>query len=398
MKVVVIGAGIVGVSAALSLVEGGAEVVVLDRGAVAGEASGLNAGVIGGGGWGDRPDIEVALKMGSRDRYLDLAERGHGFGLELTGTLSLIRTEAEWALAAGLVGAGREVGHVVELLSGEELRALEPAADPSLLGAVFDPLGARAEPVAATQAFAAEATAGGATMVTGCEVTALTPAAGGGWEVRTEPPDSSLISADAVVLAAGPWCADLGALVGLDIPVVAVRGQMWATAPQSPMLGHAISAMESTLAWHDETPAAGAPPNLTHAEGRRVTRHLYGRQRANGEIVFGGDRVLTDDRTVDDDGIAVNHRHVGELLPPIASLAPVRTWAGLMPFSLDGRPLIGPLPDRPGLHLAAGLASSGFGRGPMTGQLIAEVVLGRPPSFDLTDVLPGSRVHSSLHR
>lgn len=73
MDVVVIGAGIVGTSAALTLAERGVSVTVLDRGSVAGEASGLNAGLIGGGGWGDRPDVEVTLKMGSRQRYLDLA-------------------------------------------------------------------------------------------------------------------------------------------------------------------------------------------------------------------------------------------------------------------------------------------------------------------------------------
>ncbi len=54
-------------TAALTLAERGVEVVVLERGAVAGEASGLNAGVIGGGAWGDKPDINVALRMGSRD-------------------------------------------------------------------------------------------------------------------------------------------------------------------------------------------------------------------------------------------------------------------------------------------------------------------------------------------
>jgi sarcosine oxidase subunit beta len=73
MKVVVIGAGIVGLSAALTLCERGVDVVVLERGAVAGEASGLNAGIIGGGGWGDHPDIDVALRMGSRDRYIDFS-------------------------------------------------------------------------------------------------------------------------------------------------------------------------------------------------------------------------------------------------------------------------------------------------------------------------------------
>ena len=393
MKVVVIGAGIVGVSAALTLAEGGVEVVVVERGTVAGEASGLNAGVIGGGGWGDRPDIDVALKMGSRDRYLDIADqRGHDMGLDLTGTLTLIRTEAEWDWAAETVDAERQAGRCLELLAPEDLAELEPAADPELLGAMLDPLGARAEPVAATRAFAAEAIAAGAVIETGRPVGAVRPSPGGGWEVLIEAPVSRSLGADAVIIAAGPWCAELGAMAGVAVPIVAVRGQMWASAPRPPTLRHAIASAESLLDWSAEVPDGRTPPHLTHRSGRRRTRHLYGRQRPNGEIVFGGDRVLTSDRAVDDDGIAVNHRHVAELLPAVRHLPPARTWAGLMPFSLDGRPLLGPIPGHEGLFLAGGLASSGFGRGPMAGRLVADLVTGRDPGYDLSTVLPGHRV------
>ncbi|MBT5754864.1 MAG: FAD-binding oxidoreductase, partial [Acidimicrobiaceae bacterium] len=85
MKAVVIGAGIVGVTAALTLAEADIDVVMLERGQIAGEASGLNAGIIGGGGWGNAPDVNVALRMGSRDRYIDLVDnRGHEIGFDRT--------------------------------------------------------------------------------------------------------------------------------------------------------------------------------------------------------------------------------------------------------------------------------------------------------------------------
>ncbi|MGB5759117.1 MAG: FAD-binding oxidoreductase [Acidimicrobiales bacterium] len=391
MKVLVIGAGIVGVSAALTLAERGVEVVVLERGTVAGEASGLNAGVISGGGWGDRPDIDVALKMGSRDRFIELSHaRGHDIGLDLTGTLTLIRTEQEWEWAMTAVAVDRQAGRQLELLTSQELVGLEPAADPELLGAILDPLGARAEPVAATEAFAAEAVSAGTVIETDCPVRALRPLAGGGWEAEAQAPRP--FGADAVIIAAGPWSAEVGAMVGVEVPIVAVRGQMWASEPQPPLLRHAIGAAESSLAWSNEASSSGRPPNLTHRDDQRLTRHLYGRQRPGGEIIFGGDRVLTTDRTVDEDGIAANHGHVAEVLPRIHDLSPARTWAGLMPFSLDGRPMLGPVPGHDGLFLAGGLASSGFGRGPMAGRLISDMVMDREPEFDTTTVVPGDRV------
>jgi len=73
-------------------------------------------------------------------------------------------------------------------------------------------------------------------------------------------------------------------------------------------------------------------------------------------------------------GIEVNRRHAVDVLPALAGLEIARTWAGLMPFSLDGRPLIGRIPARPNLWIVGGLASSGFGRGPMAGKLLAEAI------------------------
>ena len=388
-----VGAGIVGVNAALTLAERGADVTVIDRGPVAGEASGLNAGLIGGGDWGHAPTIDVVLRMGSRERYLDLVEqRGHSIGLESNGTLSLIRTDAEWQWAESTVEANRARGHCHELVSASELRELEPAANPALLGAIYDPLGARAEPIAATEAFAAEAAAAGTRILTNHAVTGLRCTPTGVWRVDIAGVEHATVEADAVVVAAGPWCADIGAMVGLEIPVVPVRGQMWATDATVPVLRHGIAAVESTHAWATAASAATIPPELTHRDGARLTRHVYGRQRPNGEVVFGGDRVLSGGRVVDAEGIETNHAHVGELLPPVGELAPTRTWAGSMPFSRDGRPLIGPLPGREGLFLAGGLASSGFGRGPMAGRLVAELALGESPAVDLSSVSPEGRV------
>ena len=87
------------------------------------------------------------------------------------------------------------------------------------------------------------------------------------------------------------------------------------------------------------------PPELTHLGDRRVTRHLYGRQTRDGEVIFGGDRQLVGyDRTVDATGVEANFAHTAEVLPFLNGVAISRTWSGLMPFSLDGKPIIGKIP------------------------------------------------------
>ena len=165
-------------------------------------------------------------------------------------------------------------------------------------------------------------------------------------------------------------------MLGLLVPIAPVRGQMWATAPVPPSVFQTISSAESAYTWSiDDGADAGTPPELTHREGTRLTRHLYGRQRRGGEIIFGGDRQLVGyDKTVEPTGIEVNKGQASEVLPFLAEIPIARTWAGLMPFPLDGEPLIGSIPQRDNLFIVGGLASSGFGRGPMAGKLLADYI------------------------
>ena len=70
----------------------------------------------------------------------------------------------------------------------------------------------------------------------------------------------------------------------------------------------------------------------------------------------------------------MNKAHATEVLPLLSGLPISRIWSGLMPFSLDGSPLIGKISLRDGLFIVSGLSSPGFGRGPMAGKLLADYI------------------------
>jgi sarcosine oxidase, subunit beta len=388
-EILVVGGGIAGASATYHLASHGHRVALLERGEIASGASGVNAGAIDSIGWGDQPDLQAHLTAGSVDIFkavqLDL---GEDIEFRQSGALQAIHTPAQHEFERRRVEALRARGHRIELLTARELRSLEPGAAPALLGAMYSPLRSQADPRRATRAFATLAERHGARILTNHEVSALTPRAAGGWAVRTAHGE---LVAGAVVLAAGAWCGPVGALLGLDIPIVPVRGQMWATPPAPPSVFQTISSAESQHAWHLDS--GGAPPFLTIRAGARVTRHLYGRQRRDGEIVFGGDRELVGwNTTPDPAGIEVNRAHAIEVLPFLAGLGVARTWAGLMPFPLDGKPLIGRVPGRDGLWIVSGLASSGFGRGPMAGKLLADYLHTGVPAPVLAEADPAGRI------
>jgi len=388
-EVVIVGGGIAGCSAAFHLASHGRRVVVLERGDIASAASGQNMGGIDSYGWGDAPDLQAHLTAGSLEIFEAVqAELGEDIEFRRSGGLQAIRTAEEYEWERERVEVLRKRGQVAELLTPREARSIEPGLSPALLGAMYAPRRGQADPVRATQAFARLAELRGARVVTHHEVTAVTPRPAGGYSLTTSGAD---VVAGALVIAAGAWCGPLGAMLDLDIPVVPVRGQMWATAPVGPRSFHTISAAESAMAWARDH--GGAPPDLTIRDGRRVTRHLYGRQRRNGEIVFGGDReVVGYDTTPDPRGIAVNRDHAASVLPFLDALPVARTWAGLMPFPLDGKPLIGRIPGRDNVWIVTGLASSGFGRGPMAGKLLADYLHTGVPAPVLAEADPAGRV------
>jgi sarcosine oxidase subunit beta len=371
--IIVIGGGITGVATAYHLARHGHRVTLVERGELAGEASGVNAGSIDATGWGRAPDLQVHLTTGSLELFQAL-QRDEGYDIELrqSGYLQAVHTESQLAWARDRVRDLIGRGHSAELLDAEAARKIEPELNPALPGYVHYPERAQADPVKATRAFAEAATRRGARVITGREMRGLRRD-GAGWRVEA---GEETLAADVLVLAAGPWCAELGAQLDLDIPIVPVRGQMWATAPIPPRVSHVIGSSESIMHWQATPGGDGAaPPFLTHRGSVRVIRHLYGRQTRDGAIIFGGDRQLVGfDKTPDAAGIAVNRGHAAEVLPFLRDIPAARTWAGLMPFSLDGKPLIGRLPGHEQLYIVGGLASSGFGRGPMAGKLVAALI------------------------
>ena len=373
-EVIIIGGGIAGASAAFHLAGHGRRVALLERGEIASEASGVNAGGIGALGWGHIPSLESYLTMGSLQIFKALQlELGYDIEFRASGALQAIQTSEQYEYARDHVLALKSRGYTVELLTCQEARGIEPELSPELLGAIQMPLRAQADPQKATRAFASAAADLGADVLTGREVTGISRIPGGAYRVECR---EGTYEGRHLVLAAGAWCGPLGEMLGLRIQIVPVRGQMWATQQLPPRVFYSISSCESPLYW-GSSPGddADTPPELTHAGPRRVIRHLYGRQTRDGEIIFGGDRELAGfDRSVDADGVEVNFRHAREVLPLLGQLVISRTWAGLMPFSLDGRPVIGSIPQMENLYIAGGLASSGFGRGPMAGKLIADFV------------------------
>ena len=358
--VVVVGGGIVGLSAARELSAQRARVMVVDRRRVGEEASSAAAGMLAPQVHADALSPLLDLSLQARDRHLRLAdellaETGLSVELSRLGALDVAFTEDEERvlLARARWQADRRLP--VELLSAEEIRQAEPNLSPSVRRGALIPGDRTLDNVRLVRALAASAVARGASLLCGRPVTSLVVEDGRVAGVRAA---TETIRAPVVINAAGAW-AGLMAGDPQPPPVEPVRGQIAAFEIAPSPLRHVVWSARGYL--------------VPRTEGRLLAGSTLERAGFDKSVTAGGLRAVLE--------IAL------ELVPRLADMRVAATWAGLRPGTPDGWPVIGP-GALPGLFHAGGLFRNGILLGPLVGEAVARLALGRPPGIDLAPFSP----------
>jgi D-hydroxyproline dehydrogenase subunit beta len=365
--VIVIGGGVVGTTAAWQIAAAGAEVTLLERGALASGATGRSQGLVLPPDHGEM----IPLWRESVELYGLLADRREfGFDREPVGTLLLATCEEQLASLDA-------VPHPGERLDAAGVAEAEPALAAGMAGGLLIAEGRRSDPGALAASAAAEAREAGADIRDHVEVKRLVR---GG--VVT---DSGRIDAPAILLAAGAWSRPLARMAGHELPVRPVRGWIALLAPGPPLLRHVVYEAEYT---EPEPPVPGGPVTLADLAAGAVAEqgppavHALGiHQNADGTVVVGASRSAALHEGAESlAGLRENARRACEMVPAAADREVAATWTGLRPFSHDGLPYIGRLDD--GLVVCAGHGSEGILTGAGSARLAAELVLGRKPYTD----------------
>ena len=367
MKIAVVGAGILGASAAYHLARAGCEVTLVDR-ADEGRATAAGAGIVCPWGSPIEDAPSYALLAGGARYYAHLlamlaeeAEQDLGYarvgGLyvpEGGGELDVVERRAT-ARAVDAPEAGR-----IERLCPAAASALFPPLRPDQ-PALFVSGGARVDGRRVASALKRAAAKRGTRRVRGCAE--LIVRGGRALGVRV---DAETIEADAVLIAAGAWAGKVLEPAGVRLKVSPQRGQ----------IVHLRSPGTDTARWPVLMPLSGY--YLLAFEDSRV---VVGATR---ETHSGFDYRLTAA------GVA-EVLHAGlAIAPGLASWTVHEMRIGFRPLAHDNRPKLGPVPGVDHLFVGSGLGPSGLGMGPYCGALIANAMLGQPTELSLTDyaVLP----------
>jgi len=360
--VVIVGGGLAGCSLAYFLAVAGVEVVMLERAELNREASGTNAGTfhfqiaihqLTDAGWDadrDRLLDDVRFLARAASMWMNLErELRADLGVHVTGGLMVAETTEQLDILVQKQRVEREGGLETAVLRGSELRTFAPYLAEDLVGATYCPSEGYANPLVTAPAFAVRAIEAGAAVRTHVPVTgveALDDHLGGSrFLVRHA---RGVLHARRVVNAAGAWAPDLARANGFKLPLHAEGLHVNVTEPRA---------------------------RLLHPVVQHIGRRLTLKQSANGTFIFGGGWPARAEPwparysirwTSMTGNAAVAHR----VVPALADVRVIHTWAGVWAGSEDLMPVVGESGRLPGYFTF--VVPTGFTLGPLMASLLAE--------------------------
>ncbi len=403
--VVVIGGGIVGVSTAYFLAKQGVDVVLCEKGYLAGEQSGRNWGWVRVQG---RDTREIPMMLESLRIWDGLREEiGEDVGFVRRGCHFTARSQKDMESIESWLEVADEYGIDSKVLSAAALKKHLCDSPVNYHGALYTEADGRAEPQKAVPAIARAAERAGASLLTSCAVRGLETSGG---EVSAVVTEHGTIRTSVVLCAAGAWSALFCRSLGIPLPQLKVCGTVARTAACENVLdgnvfdellgirrrqdgGYTVA--HGTIIQHPITPSTlrwsikFIPALLQELKVLRISigKEFLDEWRLpktwalDDVSPFEQTRVLNPDP--DRRVLRGIRRNLDTMFPQLAATPIVESWAGMIEMTPDVVPVIDELEQIPGLHIATGLSGHGFGLGPGAGKAIAGMLTGTDTGIDL---------------
>lgn len=403
-SVVIIGGGIIGLTAALTLAERNIAVVVLEKGRIAGEQSSRNLGWVRKT---SRHAADIPLALAADRLWAQMPERvGADVGYRQEGIMFLGRNEAQMAMHESWLKSVEHLSLDSRLLSQREIAQRVPGGVADWAGGIFTPSDARAEPTLASSAIAKAAMAKGVVIIEQCAVRTLQMSAGKVSGVVTEKGE---IRCDQVLLAGGMWSRRFLGNLGVALPTLALTCSVLRTHPMDGPTEIAVGAPDFSFRKHKDggfiitqrgkldayltldhlllakqyMPQFRAQRSVLNVSlGKYFFNDLALARRWSADSISPFERVRVQDP-------AANPRLNNDAMNNLKAAWPVfeqariaQAWAGTIDVTPDSNPVIGPIAQIPGLTVATGFSGHGFGTSPAAGHLAADIVSGDTPIID----------------
>ena len=349
--VFIVGGGFMGAASAFFLRKRGMSVILLERGLIGQQASGVNFGNVRRQG---RAIEQLPLANRSREIWLKLKELiGEDVELMLSGHLRVGYRPEHAERMEKYAQDAQPYGLGLQMMSAKAMRERFPYLGPEVIAGCYAPYDGHANPRLAAPAFGRAAVREGAQVFENTEIVNVEKE---GEDFRVTAADGRIFRAPVALITAGAWGDRISASFGEPVPMKPKGPQMAVTEP----VPYAIA------------PSIGVATEIPE-------EIVYFRQVARGNIVIGGgghEQVDMENRR------AYVHPHrtmmtlaqLPRVIPAFNRLNIIRVWSGIEGYMEDSRPVMGPSARVPGLYYAFGFSGHGFQLGPGVGDVMAELI------------------------
>lgn len=402
-EVVVIGGGVVGVTAALTLADWGVPVVLCEKGRIAGEQSSRNWGWIRKQG---RDVRQMPLMFEAQAIWRQLAKRTSiDIGLRQKGIVYLAEDEKQLAEHEDWFERARPYQLDTQMLSAKSADEWLGQDRRQFAGGMLTPSDMHAEPSLAVQALSETAREAGVTILERTAVRTVDQQAGQITGVVTE---HGRIACNAVILAGGAWTRPFLENIGRSLPQLAIQSQALRTSPMPAFVpgptGHKGAAIRPRADGGYSVGRTGAatfhliPAAFAHfqtflptlRERWRILKLRFGpeffgalgRHRWRPDQMSPFETVRVFDPSPDFSVLAETFKSAQKSYPQLREARILERWGGMIDVMPDEMPVVSPVSRLEGLVVASGLSGHGFGIGPGVGLLAAQLATGRLPVTD----------------
>jgi len=357
-SVVIIGGGVMGLSIAYHLARAGVtDVVLVEKGEL---GSGSTCKAAGGvrAQFSDAVNVELGLRsLRTFETFQDTF--GQDIDLHQVGYLFLLDDPGHVEAFEKNVALQNDLGVPSRLLEVAEAKVLSPLiSTEGLLAAAYSPTDGHCTPESVVAGYARAARRAGARLVRACAVTGIASNGGVVTEVVTA---AGAIATDTVICAAGAWSKEVGAMVGVDLPVEPLRRQILTTEPMAGLDPRTPFTIDFSSSFY------------FHGEGPGLLLGMSDPHETPGFRLTESDQWLPG--LVD----AIERR-----APDLSDVGLGAGWAGLYEMTPDHNALVGEAEDVTRFLYATGFSGHGFLMGPAIGEVMRDLYLGRTPVVDVS--------------
>lgn len=371
--IVIIGGGVIGCSIAYFTAKKGFSVTLIEKEDIASGTSGACDRAIHL--QAKKPGIHLRLALESAKMFPHLQESFEtNIHYRETGVMIIIQSEAHLEIMKNFVKRQQSSGLIVEILDKKEAQIRQPALSNNVVGSTYSSIDGEIDPQKLCLGYFREAKKSGARALLGTTAIGINTKNGRVESVETT---AGTINCKYVVNACGAYAPFIGQMVNISIPILPRQGQLIVSEPVPQLIHGTINCSRYIITKFN-------PELLEKDEKSEIGLGLSLGQTLRGNLLIGGSREFKGyNKKTTAKATKIILQNAINAVPALKNIHIIRTFAGLRPYTPDGLPILGKVPQLDGFIMAAGHEGDGLSLSPITGKLISEIIAGEKPSIDI---------------